>query len=454
MEYLLNMSLSGSLLWLLYLLIKFSAGERLSDGWRYVLLKCTLLYFLVPIPFIKKFYGFVWERIIMQKEPSGWGAMHANQYGILYFGEKLYLNQPLKMQILLGVIWLVIVVIIFARKLRIYLKQRLTLIRCLDNKASSNLYENYISLQKAMGLKRKIVYIDSTPADPEGNTAFTLGLWRPIILLPAKRSVEQTRLILEHELQHVKSFDILWRILLDIACILHCCNPLVWLLAGEFEAVGEMVCDAKVLKTKGAEERAVYAELLMETARKDTKKVKWSTALSRQNIRLKERVEHVLNGKQKYLGRVVSAMLIGGAVFLNSFTSLAYDDVQIWRMDFGTKQSTASPENFFDSDWIFVPEEGVKQDMYFQEDSTLNTRILYAMQFVDKERNISEIKDGQNTIAAVCGHQYINGTEQEHTLDFDGKCTVITHSAQRCTKCGNVILGEELYVNTCKPCPH
>lgn len=72
------------------------------------------------------------------------------------------------------------------------------------------------------------------------NTAFTIGIWRPIIFYPAKRSSKEVELILEHELQHVKNRDVFWRMLLVVVKILHFYNPFIWFFAEEFEIVREM----------------------------------------------------------------------------------------------------------------------------------------------------------------------------------------------------------------------
>ena len=456
MEYLFNMGLAGSTMWILYLLIKLFAKDKLCDRYRYVMLKCILVYYLIPIPFMKRLYRFIWKHIAASKDMQQWSVQYKGEYRVLFVENQMYLSQPLRMQLIIGGVWIIIGMTILAYKIKKYLTQRRILLRC-RKQGTRNPYgeEDRKSLQAKIGLKSNIVYIDSTVADVKGTTAFTLGLLKPIILYPAKRNPHEIRFILEHELQHIKNKDVFWRLLLDIAGIMHFYNPFEWFFAAEFEIVSEMVCDAQVLQNKGEQQRKAYAELLIQMAQDDTRKVVWSAGMSRKKKKVQERVEHIMKREKKYFGKAVSLLMIGTAVFLSSFTAFAYDDVKVWR-----DNDIEDTERFFKADVAFVPdgEDGVEIGFYRDTQEYINMDIIYDMQFIDEEGNIFEIEDHARDDAlstnAVCSHQYVSGTVTEHVRDGAGGCTVTHYSAQRCSKCGVIVKGAKINTIIYETCPH
>jgi HEAT repeat protein/beta-lactamase regulating signal transducer with metallopeptidase domain len=94
------------------------------------------------------------------------------------------------------------------------------------------------------------------------------GLFRPVVLLPSDSktwSAQRRRVVLLHELAHLKRHDCQTQILAQIACAVHWFNPLVWQAARRLRAEREQACDDLVLAsgTKGTD----YAQHLLEIAR-------------------------------------------------------------------------------------------------------------------------------------------------------------------------------------------
>ena len=94
------------------------------------------------------------------------------------------------------------------------------------------------------------------------------GIFRPSIIMPADAeswSESRLRIVLLHELAHVKRRDCLTHLLAQAVCAFYWFNPLAWLAAKRARAERERACDDLVLAcgTRGSD----YADELLEMAR-------------------------------------------------------------------------------------------------------------------------------------------------------------------------------------------
>lgn len=119
-------------------------------------------------------------------------------------------------------------------------------------------------LSRAIGLRRATPLLRS----PKSTTPMAVGLLRPAILLPAESDGwpdEKRRMVLLHELAHVRRRDGLTNAIAHVAVALHWFDPLAWLALRRLTIERERACDDTVLSSGSVPSR--YAGCLLDIAR-------------------------------------------------------------------------------------------------------------------------------------------------------------------------------------------
>src|SRR5262245_43792087 len=114
-----------------------------------------------------------------------------------------------------------------------------------------------------LGVKRSVrVFVAFDAVVP-----MTWGLLRPVIVLPAAAaswSDAERRMVLMHELAHVRSADWAFNVLARLLCGLLWFNPGVWWIARSLRDDCELACDDRVIAA--GVRRSDYAEMLVNAA--------------------------------------------------------------------------------------------------------------------------------------------------------------------------------------------
>ena len=101
-------------------------------------------------------------------------------------------------------------------------------------------------LSERLAVRRSVELYESSGVP----VAITSGLFRPFLLLCRQArlwAVERRRVVLLHELAHVKRGDWIWLVLAEAALALYWWHPLAWVLVNQVRRDGEKACDDLVL---------------------------------------------------------------------------------------------------------------------------------------------------------------------------------------------------------------
>jgi TonB family protein len=157
----------------------------------------------------------------------------------------------------------------------------------------------------------------------------TWGLFRHVILLSSKAqqwTPARRRLVLTHELAHVKRNDGLMQLGVQLACSVYWFNPLIWYAAHRLRLEREHACDDQVLNQGTNPED--YAGHLIEIARGLCHDATFTFAAisMAQPSQLETRVRSIINSKvsRRTLSRLAMAALLASiGVFTASVASVA-----------------------------------------------------------------------------------------------------------------------------------
>jgi bla regulator protein blaR1 len=109
-----------------------------------------------------------------------------------------------------------------------------------------------------------------------------MGVWRVKLLLPvdaADLTDDQLRMIMLHELAHIRRHDVAANWLLVAVRAAQWWNPVYWLASSRFNSLREQACDAFVLQRLAGQSSRNYGELLLTLAERTPVPARWQVLL-------------------------------------------------------------------------------------------------------------------------------------------------------------------------------
>lgn len=448
MEYLLIMTLSGTTMTCLFFLLRLILKEKLCASVYCLLAKAALLYYLIPLPFVKSWYREIvpaatWEsRMATNQIPLTW-----TNYLVRADGD-FHVNLFAGVQAAVTIVWLAGAGFLIIRKMVEYL--RITRRFAAYAKMAMTEQERALvdRLRKEYGVKRSVSLLRARDNDP----SMTFGILRPVIICAGKADSREAELLARHEMVHIKRLDVLWKIIAQFAIFLHWWNPFVWKLRKKLEHVCECACDDGVLRGRTKEETKMYLLLLIDEAEDEEPEeapVKWNVGFGGSSKHIRERMMNIMNHKK--WNRLATGALAAALIMANSITALAYRDPHSLVLPEGATQEEID-WTLEDDVFEFVPKtedaENLDENALMQD-----IEMVYEHEFIDEEGNVYPVLEDDG-ISPHCNHVYVEGTERVHHSYSNGGCEVRAYNSQMCAKCGQVLRGDLISTTTWVTCPH
>jgi|GEM_PF-751727 len=181
---------------------------------------------------------------------------------------------------------------------------------------SGPLYNMFILMRCAVGIQRKVRLMVNTDI----TVPIMYGFFRPVILLPEyllNADNVQQRLIILHEMLHIKRGDILTRLLYFTAAVVHWFNPLVRLMNRVALDESEKACDDAVLRHSDDETRAQYTNILLNAAWQNTRaRGALAHALTGGGRSLKNRLKNIITQTtpKRWVLAICTVLMVAGVV--------------------------------------------------------------------------------------------------------------------------------------------
>ncbi len=450
MNTILTINLTGSVLMISYFLVKHFLEERLTKKFLYRILQVNVVCFLVPLMVVGEAYrGLWWDlKLFLSRDSDMHVCVTPRTPMFLEMEEKI--NLSLGMQgkmILIGSYLFLVLLCLVVSVVRDCMKKRPVqrAIRFSGVSVTPDLAE----LQKEMKIRKKV----SVCLCGSASQISTIGFIHPIIFFKDPKDDTERKMLLSHELYHIKGHDIFWKWCAILVRCIHFYNPFSYLLLRELEKMQELYCDERVTSGRDLEERKVYANLLLKNSGRDREDsgllVLFGEAESYK--RLRERINWVMkNDQKKKLSKYLTALLMALVLGTTSFTALAYDEVKRWDMD---EEKAGAWDQEASAGEVEVTAFG-----YTAKDENASVKdypILYEMEYIDEEGNVHPLETGDSTNALCIFHHYEDCKVVEHYRYTDtNRCEVWYYDAVMCVKCNHSKSKVLTEVNKYPVCPH
>ena len=406
---------------------------------RYFIIKAILLFHFIPIGYLCQRFEEVFlpdiGRIYRHTFVNG------SQPAVIFAPNERYINAAYENHVTIFFIWLLIPMILFLKSVFARYRLRCLIMNLSGEITSGPAFTLLCECQNRLQIRKKI-RIYSADADI---SAFTYGMFHPIIVVPGSYEAKELELAILHELIHIKQKDSLILFSRTLVVAIYWFNPVVYFIYRKTSVLCELACDELVTRHIREEERKDYSQLIIAAAGGYHLASRHVTPFSKNQRIIKERIDFIM-AKRKNKFRLAPVILSAGILLTSTFPVMAYEPPKKMLFDSVSmeEQALISSGNFIE----FTTEESFDQITV----SSVNQHIEYDFQFTDKNGNIypadEPVPQGE------CSHTFMDGTYTTHMKNDNGGCTVKIYDAKRCSKCG-LITNRELKTTTeYVKCPH
>lgn len=433
MNLLLSMMFSSNILFLLYLLVDFLTGDYFYARWKSNILKLSLMLSLLPAAFIRPIIESARQNFPVHSKLSS--TISGSDQLLIVAPRGIHLTPSLRTELIILSLWLIIGLLSLCYHTFRYFSQKNKALSSMCSITEPSIMELLEQYKHLLKIRRPVkLYTCLTDIPP-----FTIGVLKPIILLPDQLLFDKNKLelVLHHELCHIKGYDNLFTFIRFFSVSLYWFNPLFYLLNSYIERESELACDDAVTQELTGSQKKAYSRLIIEIASGSIMKTStYANALcpnSDQRCRkiIKERVKYIMKTRTRTkMKRWLSFILASLMILLSSFPAFASQGPHLYELyeDNGTP-IWISPDEIV----IFLSEDAANM---------LQTKAnLSDYQFSDKRGTIYIVGGNQALTTPDVNHRhtYIDTKIYAHIKRTDGSYVVRAYLVTWCSQYGQVI---------------
>lgn len=263
----------------------------------------------------------------------------------------------------------------------------------------------------------------------------TTGIWKKYIIIPScivdKLNKGDIKIVLSHEVTHIKRNDSALKFFINILNCLHWFNPLFYFLRNHLNDWVEMSCDEDLTITLDMEQRKMYKRVLLMLLEEKKKRGRYAVYFGskRRVKKMKRRILGIM--KKDSRGSFACKMsicfimfcTISGASMIAKAADLSVNEV------FSENIEVVSNNEL-------VPIDDSEIDDDFSD-----------------IKDVSDVKFiGENEAKHL--HNYVDAKLKEHKKYSDGSCKVTIYNAKYCAGCDSYAKGDIYNEITYKLCRH
>lgn len=278
----LSLSLSGTLLFLIMLVLKPLYKNKLSKRWQYYIWLIVIARMLLPFTSGTTLVGSVFEYLgsanakTIQTAPLAYDPQPksgSDNNDIIPSAESSPFKPTtdtipsfsvqaviLKLYENLSILWASVAFALLIRKITMY-QSFVRFVKAGRTEVSDiGLLNALADTGESIGVKRPVELF----VNPLISSPMLLGFFRPYIILPGI-DLDHTELIciMRHELTHYRNLDMFYKWLVQITVCLHWFNPFAYLMAKEINLCCELSCDEAIIRTMDRDEIKAYGDTLL-----------------------------------------------------------------------------------------------------------------------------------------------------------------------------------------------
>ena len=336
----LQMSVTGSFLFIITCIFKPFTNKNFSATWNYYMLVLTLLVFIIPIgTFVKLPSVTIYNNYLPAQSESK--ILHINKMnssqehnGII--GNQVPNNKDKQLKStseqqgdlekskimfeifnkeILFYVWMLGAIIFTAKEIYVYMSFSKKLKNISHLIQDESIITSLEICKKKLNINRKIILKECSFI----RSPMITGIFAPVIIIPKmNQHLDKLEIVLTHELIHYKRKDLWIKIMPLIANVINWLNPVVYILRNKINIICELSLDEQIIKNMDKVKRKYYGEIILEQIEySQNKSLSLGASVCKSRRELEKRLKNIIFFK-KSRKLIVGISLIAAVMFTST----------------------------------------------------------------------------------------------------------------------------------------